>query len=429
MHTLVRWFCLGVPAEPGGEQAIPPVILDDLGQAGLVHRADNQWCPAAGLLPFEQFWIASDLRSVVRCLSRDDAVLGPNPVTALLWCFAVREPGKSVLDLCTGGGTVALCLAESGARVTASDLNPRALAFARFNAALNDVQSVEFLEGDLFAPVAGRRFDLIVANPPFFITPVAEALSTDNAEELDGFCRELVRRAPEHLAEGGLLQMVCEWVEIAGQSWQERIAGWVDGLECDAWLMRGYTEPADRYAQVRLDQKDRSPAGQEECFGRWMAHYRERGVSAIHGGLLTLRKRTAARNWIWFDEQRAWPGEPFGCTISRRLAARDLLESDSGGRQLLASRLRLVEGVRRNQHYRQVEGRWHPSSIQIGLPATGRLMGVEPLVSEFIDSLDGSKTLAASIEALAAQAGVPLEQAEKECLPVVRLLLERGFLE
>jgi hypothetical protein len=56
-------------------------------------------------------------------------------------------------------------------------------------------------------------------------------------------------------------------------------------------------------------------------------------------------------------------------------------------------------------------------------------MGVEPLVSEFIDSLDGSKTLAASIEALAAQAGVPLEQAEKECLPVVRLLLERGFLE
>ena len=57
--------------------------------------------------------------------------------------------------------------------------------------------------------------------------------------ELDGFCRNLVKQAPAHLEEGGFLQMLCEWPEIEGQPWEERLAEWFAGTGCDAVVFRG----------------------------------------------------------------------------------------------------------------------------------------------------------------------------------------------
>ena len=56
-------------------------------------------------------------------------------------------------------------------RVLAMDVNPRALDFARFNARLNGISNVEFIEGDLFGSLEGEKFDLVVSNPPFVISP------------------------------------------------------------------------------------------------------------------------------------------------------------------------------------------------------------------------------------------------------------------
>jgi release factor glutamine methyltransferase len=90
---------------------------------------------------------------------------------ALLLAGLVRERGyardAAVLDLFTGSGVLAIAAADSGAReVTAVDLSRRAVATARMNARRNGV-SVRVLRGDMFAPVAGERFDLITANPPY----------------------------------------------------------------------------------------------------------------------------------------------------------------------------------------------------------------------------------------------------------------------
>jgi release factor glutamine methyltransferase len=75
--------------------------------------------------------------------------------------------GKRVLDLCTGTGAVALAAAEHGASaVTAVDLSRRAVLSARGNAWRAGLR-VDVRRGDLFAPVAGERFDLVVANPPY----------------------------------------------------------------------------------------------------------------------------------------------------------------------------------------------------------------------------------------------------------------------
>jgi len=112
----------------------------------------------------------------------DARALVPRPETEVLVerCLALlggaAEP--SVVDVGTGTGAIALALAARlpAARVTAVDLSSGALALAAENAALNGLaDQVELLQGDLLAPVAGRRFDLVASNPPY----VAEGETVD----------------------------------------------------------------------------------------------------------------------------------------------------------------------------------------------------------------------------------------------------------
>ena len=124
--------------------------------------------------------------------------------------------------------------------VVAADLNPRATEVAGFNVWLNGVKNVECLTGDTFDPVRGRTFDLIASNPPFFITPSTGQIYCENSTELDGYCRELVRAAPDYLNEDGYLQITLEWVQLRGQAWQDRLAGWLKDTGCDAWVVRSY---------------------------------------------------------------------------------------------------------------------------------------------------------------------------------------------
>lgn len=78
------------------------------------------------------------------------------------------EP-RIALDMGTGSGVGALFAARLGYRVVAVDVNPEAVRCARINAQMNRLEHlIEVREGDLFAPVAGQRFDLVLFNPPFF---------------------------------------------------------------------------------------------------------------------------------------------------------------------------------------------------------------------------------------------------------------------
>jgi release factor glutamine methyltransferase len=121
--------------------------------------------------------------------------------------------GARVLEPFTGSGALALAAAALGARaVTAVDVSWRAVMAARCNASRNGLR-VRVLHGDLFAPVDGERFDLIIANPPYL--PGDAALprrgprrawegGADGRTLIDRLCAQ----APSHLEEGGSLMMV-----------------------------------------------------------------------------------------------------------------------------------------------------------------------------------------------------------------------------
>jgi release factor glutamine methyltransferase len=122
-------------------------------------------------------------------------------------------PGVTVLDLCTGSGLLALVAATHGASATAIDVSRKALLSVRLNALLNRVP-VRALRGDLFAPVAGERFDLIVSNPPYLPDPSEELPTRGLARAWDAgmrgraFLDRICAGAGEHLNPGGALLVI-----------------------------------------------------------------------------------------------------------------------------------------------------------------------------------------------------------------------------
>ena len=120
--------------------------------------------------------------------------------------------GRTVLDLCSGTGILGLTAARLGARATAIDLARRAVLNARLNARLNGL-ALEVLRGDLFAPVAGRRFDLVVANPPYIPAPPGggprgAARAWDAGPDGRAFLDRIIAAAPDHLRAGGRILLV-----------------------------------------------------------------------------------------------------------------------------------------------------------------------------------------------------------------------------
>lgn len=159
-------------------------------------------------------------------------VLIPRPETELLVEFAQESlpRGGSVLDLGTGSGAIALAIRRQhpDARVFAVDRSAAALAVARENASRLSLE-VEFLEGDWFEPVDGRRFDLIVSNPPYVALGDRHLAEGDvrfeprialvsGADGLDAI-RTIAASAPGHLRAGG-------WVGIEhGQGQDAAVRG------------------------------------------------------------------------------------------------------------------------------------------------------------------------------------------------------------
>ena len=171
-----------------------------------------------------------------------DHVLGTNAPAFLLDCLTVRRPVEACLDLGCGGGVQSFLAARHSGRVVGVDKNPRALAYLELNARLNGVANVEALEGDLFAPVAGQRFGLVVSNPPYVISPDNRYVFMDSGRPGDTICAEVVRGAPAHLEEGGYATVLCNWALREGEDWSAPLRRWVEGLACDAWLLKSGQE-------------------------------------------------------------------------------------------------------------------------------------------------------------------------------------------
>jgi len=428
LNALLRWFWLGCgQTAEAADAVVPEPFLLLLLESGLLERQGNLLTPGAMLLPVQDFLVASDHPASIE---RGDSgmVLWPNPTSKFLARFAVRRPSRATLDLGTGSGILSIGAARHSDLVVATDLNPRVPSFVTFNARLNGIDNIEMLLGDGFQPVAGRTFDLILSNPPFFITPKLDYMFCDNSLELDQLCRRLVKEAPAFLNEGGYMQMLCEWAQVNDQPWEERIAEWLEGTGCDAWVMKGLTQCPEEYAQYRIRETTQDSGRDAELYQGYMAYYRGHGVQAIHDGLIVMRRRSG-KNWVRIEEVPKTPNGDLGDLVLSTFAAHDLLLEMEEDEKLLAIKPRLAAHARLEQVCQQAGDRWQAESLTLRLTRGFPFhWNMQPLAAEFLATCDGTRTAEQVVQVFAANANAPLETVRRECLAMIRKLIERGFV-
>lgn len=155
-----------------------------------------------------------------RSFQVDERVLIPRQETEELCEYGIAHlrtlPHASALDLCTGSGAIAVTLKCEcpQASVTASDLSVGALTLAASNAQQHHAE-ITFRQGDLWQPLEGMCFDLILSNPPYIPTQDCAGLQQEVLQEprmaLDGgadgldFYRRITSGASAHLTAGGLI--------------------------------------------------------------------------------------------------------------------------------------------------------------------------------------------------------------------------------
>jgi hypothetical protein len=441
LNALIRLYFLGVPVETQSIAGqIPQIVLLLMLESGILSRDGSRLTANVMLTPCDEFYFAADPAARMESPGAADMVLWPNPTSRLLQMLTIRRPTGATLDLGSGNGMQGILAAPFSRHITTTDLNPRAEEFTAFNASLNGIDGVECLTGDTFETVKGRKFDLILANPPFFVTPSSGTMYCENNLELDKYCERVIREAPAFLNEGGYLQMVFEWVQMSGQLWQDRLSGWLHDNGCDAWVLRSYARDAPSYAQERIgklwqEPPAKSPQSPAVKFEEWMEYYRARGVEEVHGGVLSMRRRSPAlwirseENQIRIEDMPVDPTGPFGDCVLETLATQEALARSQSDEQLLRLKPRLAPDAQLQNHFSVSAGKWVPESTTIartkGVPSA---LSVEPQVAEFLVRCDGTMTLRELSEDLASAVQLDPAAVEKQCCAIVRKLAERRLI-
>ena len=316
--VLTALFMLGEPVCAAAlETALPRTGVAGALAIGLVvptqsASGEQRYAPAVDLRPHEaedahgsvRWWVASDLGELVTGQAlAPDHVLGIGRAGLTLAALTPRKPVETALDLGVGCGIQTLYLLRHVRQVVATDISTRALEFTAFNVALAGVDSarVQLRQGNLLEPVAGQRFDLIVSNPPFVITPpsVRQAgLPLMEYRDAGGpILPALVRGLEDHLNPDGVAVMLGNWEHREGTSWRTSVNQWI-GKSLDAWIIQREVQDPVEYAAMWLRDggltPERSGVAFENALAAWQEDFDSRQVSGVGMGYLVFHAPSVA---------------------------------------------------------------------------------------------------------------------------------------
>lgn len=318
--TLAAFFLLGDPVSAEAlDAALPSVGARGLERLGLVEAGTStELRSAVDLRPYAtdssaELYVASDLGAFQRPgVLRHDHVLGIGGASLTLVQSTPRRPVDTALDLGTGCGIQTFHLLAHARHVTATDISDRALATARFNLILNaealdvdpwDLSARVSLErGSLLEPVVGRRFDMVVSNPPFVITPRSpQEHAEDRFTYRDGglpgdrLVRELLGALPSVLNPGATAHLLANWEiprdphEEPSATWSRGPASWVP-QGTGVWIVQRELQDPCEYAEtwLRDASQQRDVADYERAYAAYLDDFDSRDVAAVGFGMVWL---------------------------------------------------------------------------------------------------------------------------------------------
>ncbi|MET9023880.1 class I SAM-dependent methyltransferase [Actinopolymorpha sp. NPDC004070] len=465
LDTLIRLWLLQRPVPADRAESALPGLLEPLVTAGLLGAAageaggagatggqvralvDVRPYGATGGPGLEQsaadqdWWVVADLTPGLdgaRPAVTADHVLGVNSAASTLAQLTVRRPAGRALDLGTGCGVQALHLSGHVSQVVGTDVNPRALALARLTGALNGFDW-DLREGSLFEPVRGETFDLVVSNPPFVISPRGGLTYRDSGLAGDEVCRRIVTQAPGFLADGGVCQILANWLHVRGEDWRDRLGDWLTdsgansgaGADCDAWVVqREVSDPAE---YVELWLKDAGVHGTPEYARRyedWLAWFDAQDAEGVGFGWITLRRNAGSRPGGPATVLEEWPHpveQPLGAEVGRWLDAVDRLDAYADDTALLGARLRVDPDVDQEQLGRP--GAADPEHVVLRQRrGMRRAVAVDTAEGGFVGACDGELTVGQICDALATLLGEEPARMRGRLLPRARELYAEGYL-
>ena len=215
-------------------------------------------------------------------LPRGDMVYPPGSDSILLAEAVPARSDERVLDLCTGSGIQALQVAPRAAGVVAVDIGARAAAMARTNAALNEARAVEVRQGDLYKPVRGERFDLIIANPPFVPARTRGPAYHSGGPRGDRVLRRVVEGWEAHLRPGGRALAISHLAVRHGETVEDILRPWLRGFggRCLALVLESGS-PIDLAAAQSLFALDDGFAAYGREVEDWTAYLRRQRVEQV----------------------------------------------------------------------------------------------------------------------------------------------------
>ncbi len=354
-------------------------LLSRDGQGGIKARFQAQ--PYKGLIFFSDF---------VEWEDAPDFVLSIGLAAHYLALLTIRRETESALDLGCGCGIHALLAAQHSSSVIATDINPRALALTRLNASLNSFRNIETLEGGYLDPLEDRRFDLIVGNLPYVITPSWQFMYRDTDRVGDAGIYQWLDGMPAHLNEGGFAQILINWIHSDMENWSEPMRQALDKRGVDAWLIQNENKTPAEYSDSWIDHRvRRNTPNFRRTRQTWIEWFKAHNIAHIALGALTLRRRSpqsGRTNWFEAAEVKSTLRDTASEQYQRLFAARDWLEACDDPKTLLHARL----------HQFEMESSVNSLSGNIiGRSAKGlRLENeIHQITAAILESLDGKKAL------------------------------------
>jgi len=412
---------------------IPAPVLEALERLGLVMtaRSDPAGCHAAVLLyPTEGVYIVSDLNvdpdPAFEEPLRDDVVYPAITLNTTRFLALVPvTPCRRFLELCAGTGIAALRAARTAGHAWATDITTRSTHFAAFNARLSGLANVTALQGDLYQPVAGQRFDRIAAHPPYVPAKESKYVFRDGGEDGEQITRRILAGLAEHLEPGGRLYCTCMATDRKEGRLEQRVRGMLgpEAGEFDVLVVTRFEYDAvDYYTRVALAGR-----GDFQTLEPTLRQLADLGVEQLVYSTIIVQRRASDRPV--FTRRRQLGRGTGSAEVEWLLEWETIsLEPETQAR-LLAGRPRVSPAASLQMLLRPANGSWQPAEVTALCEWPFSLRARSPVWgADLLAQCDGTVTGGELVERFRAGGILPAAEAEAAVTALIRVLVSAGIL-